>query len=507
VVVRNNGIKINKIMEQQKQHIGFAKKYRPGSFKELYGQGPAAKILSYAIINNRLAGGYLLTGIRGVGKTTSARIIAKTINCESPVIINEDISPCGKCKNCAAFMENSHPDVLEIDAASRTGVDDIRVIIESSEYRPLLGKYKIFIIDEIHMLSKSAFNALLKVLEEPPPHIIFIFATTEIQKLPVTIISRCQRLDLKRLKTQEICELLRKISDVETLLVDQDAINIIAEHSEGSARDAISLLDQAVNIKTEEKITAEIINNILGSIDTGVIIKFLKYTIDNDLESALKLVNEVYLNGASLELFIISVSNVIAYLSKAKLLPDYSHSLYQAHDSQIADILSQTNIAGLSILWQIFALGSSEVKSAHNQLISTEMLAIKAIYSTTIFAKGNTQGSNEQDKILAFLKYLHESNEVEVYYALMNELEIKRFADNTLEIAGNVSLKFKTALLDALFKWNGQKYEITVTKQEKVTSFKTQLVDNIKKSPEWKKIKQLFPSANISDILSLKTSV
>ncbi|CAN7942364.1 unnamed protein product, partial [Ixodes pacificus] len=262
-------------------YIPFARKYRPNNFAELQGQEVLVKVLSYTILNDRLAGGYLLTGIRGVGKTTSARIIAKTVNCSALITENTTIKTCEECTNCISFNNHNHPDIIEIDAASKTSVDDIRRIIESAEYKPLQGKHKIFIIDEVHMLSKGAFNALLKTLEEPPPHIIFIFATTEVQKIPATIISRCQRYDLRRLSFEEIFKLLEYITKKENLKTDIEALRIIAYKSEGSARDAVSILDQAASMsaKSDNIISPQVINQMLGLVDSSFIIEFVECII------------------------------------------------------------------------------------------------------------------------------------------------------------------------------------------------------------------------------------
>ncbi|WP_108783935.1 DNA polymerase III subunit gamma/tau [Wolbachia endosymbiont of Bemisia tabaci] len=266
------------------QYIPFARKYRPSSFAELHGQEVLVKVLSYTILNNRLAGGYLLTGIRGVGKTTSARIIAKAVNCSALITQGNDIKTCEQCVNCVSFNNHNHSDIIEIDAASKTSVDDIRRIIESAEYKPLQGKYKIFIIDEVHMLSKGAFNALLKTLEEPPPHVIFIFATTEVQKIPATIISRCQRYDLKRLSFEEIFKLLEYIVKEESLKTDIEALRVIAYKSDGSARDAVSILDQAASLsaKSDSMITRQAINQMLGLVDNNVILEFSEYIVNRD---------------------------------------------------------------------------------------------------------------------------------------------------------------------------------------------------------------------------------
>lgn len=288
------------------QYIPFARKYRPSNFTELQGQEVLVKVLSYTILNDRLTGGYLLTGIRGVGKTTSARIIAKAVNCSALITENTTIKTCEQCTNCISFNNHNHPDIIEIDAASKTSVDDIRRIIESAEYKPLQGKHKIFIIDEVHMLSKGAFNALLKTLEEPPPHIIFIFATTEVQKIPATIISRCQRYDLRRLSFEEIFKLLEYINKQENLKTDIEALRIIAHKSEGSARDAVSILDQAASMsaKSDNIISPQVINQMLGLVDSSVIIEFVEYIIHRETEKAINLINKLYNFSVNLEIFI-----------------------------------------------------------------------------------------------------------------------------------------------------------------------------------------------------------
>ena len=315
-------------------YIPFARKYRPSTFSELLGQEVLIKTLTYCIQNSRLAQAHLLTGIRGVGKTSSARIIAKTVNCTDLQISKEQITPCDKCKNCESFNNHSHPDIIEIDAASKTSVDDIREIIESSEYRPLLGQMKFFIIDEVHMLSKSAFNALLKVIEEPPEHVIFIFATTEVQKIPLTVISRCQRYDLRRLNFDEIYMLAQNITEQENLKFEDEALKIIAIKSEGSARDAVTMIDQAAsyvhNASDSEVVTAEIVRRMLGLFGIDTIIKFTQLIIANDPATAIGLLEEIYTNANSLEYFVQTMADFMAELSKSKVLVNYHNPLYQS---------------------------------------------------------------------------------------------------------------------------------------------------------------------------------
>lgn len=393
----------------QISYIPFARKYRPSNFKQLHGQEFLTKILTYCILNNRLAHGYLLTGIRGVGKTTSARIIAKTVNCQNPVGDQDNIAPCEQCNNCISFNEQKHPDIIEIDAASKTSVDEIRLIINSSEYRPLLGKYKIFIIDEVHMLSKGAFNALLKVLEEPPPHIIFIFATTEVHKIPLTVISRCQRYDLRRLTFTEITTLLQEIAQKENLVIEENALKLLAIKSDGSARDAVSMLDQAASFvssaqimhflepsqslittntnsshdKLNKKIiiSLDMVSSMLGIAGHNVVVEFFSYLVAADIVQALELVNKIYQSGANLEHFVESLCDFTVYLSKRNMIPDYHDHIYSSFSSEINQMLSQISFTQISLLWQILNKAISEVKEASNQLIVVEMLVMKLIYS------------------------------------------------------------------------------------------------------------------------------
>lgn len=377
------------LMNLPSNYIGFSRKYRPMSFAELKGQDALVKVLSHSIINNRLARGYLLTGIRGVGKTTSARIIAKTINCTNPSVSGDEVSACHNCTNCKSFSEQKHPDIIEIDAASRTGVDDIRQIIESSEYRPLLARFKVFIIDEVHMLSKGAFNALLKILEEPPEHVVFIFATTEVQKIPLTVVSRCQRYDLRRLTGEELLKLLIQIADKEKLSYESEALKIITSKSDGSAREAISILDQAANMTFEKgsdkgAITTALVNQMLGLTGVETIITLFEYIVEQRAGEAIGLVGDLYLSSVNLEEFYKSASDFVAYLTKAKALAKYQDPTYEAFDSRVTNIIIKTSFSQLSILWQIISKGLLEIKSSHNQLITAEMLVLKAVYAQTI---------------------------------------------------------------------------------------------------------------------------
>jgi DNA polymerase-3 subunit gamma/tau len=359
-------------------YLPLARRYRPTKFADLVGQEVLTKTLSHAITSNKIAQSYLLSGIRGVGKTTSARIIAKTINCTNL----KDLVPCDECSNCLGFNKNSHPDIVEIDAASRTSVDDVRSIIESSEYRPLLGKFKVFIIDEVHMISKSAFNALLKTLEEPPTGVLFIFATTEVNKIPLTIISRCQRFDLRRLTTDELILLLKAISEAESIEFDEDALALIASKADGSARDAISMLDQAAATAANSTIKLEDVAKMIGAGDLSVTIDFLKAIINRDSLTVIKILQKIYLTNSDLVSFFESIIDMIGYSSKMRAMDGYKLPEYATYQETITNLIKEIDLGKLSILWQIFTKGVLELKESHNQLLASEMLALKAIYAS-----------------------------------------------------------------------------------------------------------------------------
>ena len=528
-------------------YIPFARKYRPTNFSELLGQEVLVKTLSYCIKNDRLAQAHLLTGIRGVGKTSSARIIAKTVNCTDRQSQGDEISPCEKCKNCVSFNNHSHPDIIEIDAASRTSVDDIREIIESSEYRPLLGAMKFFIIDEIHMLSKSAFNALLKVVEEPPAHVVFIFATTEVQKIPLTVISRCQRYDLRRLTFDELHVLARNIIKQEKLKFDDEAIKIIAIKSEGSARDATSMIDQAAsyvhNSGDSDIITAEVVGRMLGLLQTSTVIKFAQLIIANDPKAAIELLEQIYANANSLESFVQTMSDFFAELSKSKVITNYHNPLYESYSNEIADLLIGTSLSRITVLWQIFSNGSLEIKQSHNELACAEMLVIKAIYacnlpsveeildaeiiSTPVAAAFQIEekevsvvaesavkfeAAPKQDiatkivesdntKIFEFLKFCHKNKEMDVYYLLLNEVGVDSFDGGRIELVGKISNSIQGKLEKLLQDWSSSEWKVLIQKRDKISSLKDKMLEKVKLTGDYQTIKNNFPDANISDII------
>ena len=355
-------------------------KYRPQNFDQLIGQESMAIAIQNAIRMDRIPNAYLLTGIRGVGKTTTARMIAKAINCNKKFGTDEKCSKDEYC-HCQAIIDSSHMDILEMDAASKTGIDDIREILDSSQYLPSSAKYKVFIIDEVHMLSKQAFNALLKTLEEPPSHLKFILATTEVKKIPVTILSRCQRFDLRRIKMDEMQTFLRGIAEKENAKIDDKALAIIAKASEGSVRDALSILDQAIitfNLQSQE-ITEDKVRDMLGLADQTRVIELLSYIVKGSQQEALKEAEDIFNIGADPKLIVQSMLEIIYLISRTKTLGTIENdlSVSEAESAQIKKIADEVDLTYISMLWHFTLKGIEELNFMPNPFLSFQMLLIR----------------------------------------------------------------------------------------------------------------------------------
>jgi len=359
-----------------------ARKYRPQVFSELVGQDVLVRTLTNAFEQDRIAHAFLLTGVRGVGKTTTARIIARALNCIGPDGKGgPTIVPCGECHPCQEIAGDRHVDVLEMDAASHTGVGDIRELIEGVRYAPASARYKVYIIDEVHMLSNSAFNALLKTLEEPPPHVKFVFATTEVRKLPLTVLSRCQRFDLRRVEPDVLAQHMENIAAKEGADVDQGALEMLARAAEGSVRDGLSLLDQAI-AHGADKITDEAVNEMLGLADRGRTLDLFDSLMAGDVAAALTNLRGQYDLGGDPVLVLHDLLELAHWLTRLKAVPDADDAATRTradHDRGAA-MATKISMAALARAWQMLLKGLKEAQSAPNPLAATEMVLVRLAY-------------------------------------------------------------------------------------------------------------------------------
>ena len=368
------------------QYVILARKYRPQNFDDLLGQDALVQTLTNAIQNNRLHHAYILTGIRGVGKTSTARIIAKALNCIGPDGKGgPTVHPCGVCENCKAITAGRHIDVMELDAASRTGVDDIREILDGVRYKPTNARYKIYIIDEVHMLSKNAFNALLKTLEEPPSHVIFIFATTEIRKVPVTILSRCQRFDLQRLKIDELMKMFHKIIEAEKINAEEEALLMLAKAADGSARDATSLLDQAISLGLGN-VKVDVVKNMIGIADRSTTFELFESLTSGQVDHAVELLRQQYSNGANPSTILQDLIGVTHLVAKTRIIPSSldDPSLSEEERTFAKKMAAAVSIAILSKIWQMMIKGISEMQIAPVQIDALEMILIRIAYAANL---------------------------------------------------------------------------------------------------------------------------
>ena len=362
-----------------------ARTYRPATFDDLIGQGAMVRILRNAFAMGRVAHAFMLTGVRGVGKTTTARIIARALNCVGPDGNGGPTAdPCGVCPNCVAILADRHPDVVEMDAASRTGVDDVREIIEATRFRPLQARTKVFVIDEVHMLSRNAFNALLKTLEEPPPHVKFVFATTEIRKVPVTVLSRCQRFDLRRVAVSELAAHYGRIAAKERVAVEPEALDLIARAADGSVRDGLSLLDQAIAQSGQgagggEPVTGAAVIEMLGLADRGDVFDLLDAVMAGKPAAALAITDRAHERGADLGALLQDLLELLHTVSRLKSIPELkdSRDLPEAERTRGAALASRLSVPVLARAWQMLLKGVMEVESAPDRRAAAEMVLIR----------------------------------------------------------------------------------------------------------------------------------
>ncbi|MGE3332529.1 MAG: DNA polymerase III subunit gamma/tau [Rhodospirillaceae bacterium] len=364
-----------------------ARKYRPTTFEALRGQDALVRTLTNAITSGRLAHGYMLTGVRGVGKTTTARLIARALNC-----VGVDgkggptPTPCGVCVHCTAIAEDRHVDVLEMDAASRTGIDDIRELLEGVRYRPVSARYKIYIIDEVHMLSDKAFNALLKTLEEPPEHVKFIFATTEIRKVPITVLSRCQRFDLRRIESTTLQKLFADVSQKEGAAVDEGALALIARAADGSARDGLSILDQAISQAGGKQVGETAVRDMLGLADRALVFDLLEAVMSGDVKTALDVLAGQYAAGASPVVVVQDLLELVHWLTRLKVAPDGAAdpALAENERTRGGAMAEKLGMGVLTRAWQMLLKGLGEARAAPMPLQAVEMVLVRLAYAADL---------------------------------------------------------------------------------------------------------------------------
>ncbi|MDR2311439.1 MAG: DNA polymerase III subunit gamma/tau [Brucellaceae bacterium] len=381
-----------------------ARKYRPQNFDDLYGQEPMVRTLTNAFEAGRIAQAWMLTGVRGVGKTTTARILARGLNYKTDAIDQPSVHLTELGEHCQAIMEGRHVDVIEMDAASHTGIDDIREIIEQVRYRPVSARYKVYIIDEVHMLSNQAFNGLLKTLEEPPPHVKFIFATTEIRKVPITVLSRCQRFDLRRIESGTLTSLLRKITGLENVQADDTALAMIARAGEGSARDSLSILDQAI-AHGNGTVDSQTVREMLGLADRARIIDLFEMLMRGDVAGVLKEFRAQYDVGADPSVVLSDLADFNHLVTRLRFTPEVAQDMSLSEDERVrgAEFAKTLSIRALSRCWQMLLKGIHEVETSSRPVQAAEMLLIRLAHSADLptldealkaIANGHTGGNS-----------------------------------------------------------------------------------------------------------------
>ena len=441
-----------------------ARRYRPKNFDNLIGQTSTVRILSNAFKLNRIAHAFLFTGVRGVGKTTAARIVARGLNCLNTD--NPTIAPCGKCSSCIAAANDRHVDIIEIDAASHTGVDDMRELTEGVRYKPSVGRFRIYIIDEVHMLSNQAFNALLKTLEEPPEHAKFIFCTTEIRKIPITVLSRCQKFDLRRVSTSEIINHLKMICESENVLIDSESLNLLARSSEGSVRDSLSLLDQAISIGKND-IKAEDVKVMLGLSDKSKVWDLFDSLMEGDPLKVIKNYEDLLNDGSDPFLLIEELMRICHNVTRAIAVPtlDMSQSMSEYEVVRATNSAKSLNIPSVNKCWQILIKGQVEIQSTYSIKEATEMILLRIIYAAKIpnltdLIEKSDLIKKKNDIVDHSINTKLSDNNISNDMSIINN--INTFEDLLIFVKKNKDLSLYTTLIDQIRVIEYEPYSIKV---------------------------------------------
>ena len=441
-----------------------ARRYRPKNFDNLIGQTSTVRILSNAFKLNRIAHAFLFTGVRGVGKTTAARIVARGLNCLNTD--NPTIAPCGKCSSCIAAANDRHVDIIEIDAASHTGVDDMRELTEGVRYKPSVGRFRIYIIDEVHMLSNQAFNALLKTLEEPPEHAKFIFCTTEIRKIPITVLSRCQKFDLRRVSTSEIINHLKMICESENVLIDSESLNLLARSSEGSVRDSLSLLDQAISIGKND-IKAEDVKVMLGLSDKSKVWDLFDSLMEGDPLKVIKNYEDLLNDGSDPFLLIEELMRICHNVTRAIAVPtlDMSQSMSEFEVVRATNSAKNLNIPSVNKCWQILIKGQVEIQSTYSIKEATEMILLRIIYAAKIpnltdLIEKSDLIKKKNDIVDHSINTKLSDNNISNDMSIINN--INTFEDLLIFVKKNKDLSLYTTLIDQIRVIEYEPYSIKV---------------------------------------------
>ena len=536
-----------------------ALKYRPQIFDDLIGQDVVAETIVNSIKADKIPNAYLFTGIRGIGKTTTARIVAKSLNCINGI---ENLCKKNFCSNCEAISNSTHIDVLEMDAASKTGVDDVRDLIEFSRYGPTSSKFKIFIIDEVHMLSKQAFNALLKTLEEPPEYLKFIFATTEIKKIPVTVVSRCQRFDLSRIKSSELFEFIKKVKNKENGKASDDALRLIVKISEGSVRDALSLLDRALlSLDNKKELDLDHAQSIFGYFDKSQLINLFELILQGNQNKVIEIYRQIYNQGVEPKIFINDFLEILYYFKNINslTLESTNFSLNDEEFNKIKEISNNVNNDVLILFWQFTIKTLDELDIVSNQHLSVEMFLLRLINLISFKPKNKDKIEstlidqnivNDHEEVVSQLKnkdtinqiknvaqekkiksephlqkklkekfYINSFDDLLHFCSLKKEMKLKyeleknvnlvKFEKGRIEISFNYNLdkNFVKDLSAKLLEWTNIRWIISfskdkgeMTSKEKERNKQIKIIENAKKNDLYKDMLNYFSDAELVDV-------